>query len=499
MEKPKTNWNGLNAALMFAVATVLTIAVSCHSAVTWYPVPVPASPEQTKILLPASRDYNAPGGLPARLLFDYGTRDPYILRVPDGYYYMVATAATNVLPEPFPGNPNQDPWVSNDGIPLWRSRDLVRWETLGYVWTFERDATWSKEFRKSRYSGVDQTRAVWAPELSYFKGTYWITYSMSYGGTGILRSSTGKVEGPYRDIKTDGPLTDDIDTCLFEDEDGTVYCLEAGYRIARMKPDMSGLAEPLHNLDFRPNPPWGEGINMKKIDGLYVWSNAGNTTFPWNGKSERSYDCFSATSKSIEGPYTNRYRAIPYAGHNNLFQDEEGQWWSTLFHPSPGFAWYLKPGIVPIEIDAQGHITVKRSYPRPVWHYTVDKPKDDWFASNYDDQEWKKGPAGFGDQAIMEVGPLTDVATIWKSEDIWMRQEFTLLDEPATPFLFIRQSGQVEVSINGQQVYASDTVLQDYITVQLQDSKLMKGVNLIAVHCRKGGSLNYIDLGLIDK
>ena len=43
-------------------------------------------------------------------------------------------------------------------------------------------------------------------------------------------------------------MGDEIDASLFEDDDGTVYYLWHSGKIARMKPDMSGLAEPYHWL-----------------------------------------------------------------------------------------------------------------------------------------------------------------------------------------------------------------------------------------------------------
>ena len=61
------------------------------------------------------------------------------------------------------------------------------WETMGYVWTFEKDATWSKEFKLSPNTQTpnnDPVRCIWAPEIHYLKGTYWIGYSMNYGGIG---------------------------------------------------------------------------------------------------------------------------------------------------------------------------------------------------------------------------------------------------------------------------------------------------------------------------
>jgi beta-xylosidase len=421
--------------------------------VTWYPVPLPEPPKVKKVLLPAARDVNAPGDLPARKLFDYGTRDPHILKAPDGYYYMVATAEANSLPKPLTSSSESDFWMHNDGIPLWRSKDLTHWETIGYIWTFEQDATWARTYTQREGKPA---RAIWAPEIHYIQGTYWIPYSHNWGGTGIRKSTSGKPEGPYVDIETDGPLTVDIDSSLFLDDDGQVYLLEAGYRIAKMKPDLSGLAEPLRNLDFIPAPPWGEGINMQRRNGLYIWSNAGNTEFPWRGKPAKTYDCFSATATNIYGPYTNRYRAIPYAWHNNLFQDPDGNWFSTLFHPSPGFDWDLQPGIVPIEINDQGLITMKRFYPRPVWRYVASAPQGDWSSVNFDDSDWKTGEAGFGDSAIQATGPITDVGTEWKTGGLWLRKSFVVTEPASDVSLFIRHSGSVRVWLNGREVFNED-------------------------------------------
>jgi hypothetical protein len=465
------------------------------AAVTWVPVPLPAPPRQHQVLLPAARDVNAPGGLPARKLFDYGTRDPMIRRGPDGFYYMVATAAANSLPAPLKSMAGANFWELNDGIPLWRSQDLVHWETCGYVWTFEKDATWAKAY--TEHDGKKQ-RAIWAPEINFFKGTYWITYSHNWGGTGVLKSTSGQPEGPYVDIKTDGALTPGIDSSLFADDDGQVYLLESGYYIARLKPDMTGLAEPLRLLEFSPPPPWGEGINMQKTNGLYVWSNAGTTKFPWQGSTATTYDCFAATSTNIYGPYTNYYRAIPYGGHNNLFQGPQGNWFSTLFSSSPGFDWEMKPGIVPIELSAEGIISVKRTHPRPIWRYTTAAPDGDWQADGFDDQAWQTGAGGFGDLAIMNAGPVADVGTVWKSGPLWLRQTFELAAASDAPELFIRHTGPVRVWVDGREIYQSDAAMEDYAIQPLAGVKLTPGKHVIAVQNGASTTQPFVDLGLIE-
>ncbi len=473
------------------VLVAALIASTPARAADWIPVPPPAAtPAPAKVLLPAARDFNAPAGLPARVLFDNPVRDPHILHAPDGFFYMVATASKNTLPASIPSRPNSDFWTWNDGIPLWRSKDLVGWETAGYVWQFERDATWNRAAKPSPHTGDGKpVRAIWAPEIHFFKNTFWMTYSMNYDGTGLLKSTSGKAEGPYIEMKPSGPISDGIDATIFEDSDGGVYWLDFGYRIARMKSDLSDIAEPMHDLNFSPAPPWGEGINLKKVGGKYLWTNA--------GRESGSYDAYSATSDKVEGPYRNRYRAIPYAGHNNLFQDNSGNWWSTLFHPNDYLNLGFRPAVVPLSVSKDNIIEPKRSYPRPTWKFSGAKPIGNWTAKSYNDKSWRSGQAGFGDPKIEESGPITDVATTWKFGDLWLRRTFVSASETPNPLLFLRHSGPIEVSLNGTLVYSATDALKDYRAEMLDGMTIPKGENTVAVHVQ-GGDAPYFDAGLIE-
>ena len=479
-----------------------TFMVKTALAQVWYPVPLPPDTKKVEVVLPAARDFNAPGGLPVRKLFAYATRDPHIFLAPDGMYYMVATAFANTLPAPLKSQPNSNGWWYNDGIPLWRSQDLVHWETLGYVWTLAKDATWAKAFEQSPHTARPDKaglRAVWAPEIHYFKGTYWIPYAMNYDGIGILRSSSGKPEGPYVDIKTDGPLVKQaIDASLYEDKDGTIYLLWNGYEIARMKNDMTGLAEQPRKLQFDQAPPWGEGINMQKIHGKYVFTNAGIVNTTWKGKQVNTYDCFAATADSIYGPYTGRYRAIPHDGHQDLFQDKDGNWWSSYFGTDPIAPWAIEPGVLPVTVDAAGHISARRAYPNPVWRYTTDKPGSNWTKTLFDDSTWKSGLASFGDAQIMQSGAITDVVTPWLRGALWLRRTFMLKRQPIAPALYLRNSGPVQVFINGHPVFTSSDSPEDYLTVHIDPAVLHAGSNVICVHASAGDVPAYMDAGIID-
>ena len=469
--------------------------------VVWYPVDPPVQKErQGEVLLPAARDWFSCDGIPIRVLFNHWVRDPYILNAPDGYYYMVGTTERTSFPRGVPVSANANGWWFNDGVPLWRSKDLVQWETMGYVWNLDKDATWAREYSFSPHTATDDgspVRAVWAPEIHYMKGTYWIVYSMNYDGIGILKSISGKPEGPYEDIKKDGPLPGGIDVDLFEDSDGTVYYLTDGYSIARMKSDMSGLAEEPRELDFVPDAPWAEGITMMKVGDRYVWYGAGNSIVNINGKEERTYDCYSAISASVYGPYTNRYRAIPYAGHNNIFEDKEGNLWSTQFHPQPFMDKAIEPAILPVEISEDGIISVKRSYPRPVWKFCLEEPQDVWISPEYDDSGWQEGEAGFGNPEIMNVGSVSDVGTGWNTGRIYLRRTFDTETVPSSPKLFLRYSGKIEVWINGVSVYKADGEPLEYLTIPVSRDAFRIGRNTIAVGLEHGAGMHYLDIGVI--
>ena len=276
-----------------------------------------------------------------RRLFDFPVRDTSICVGPDRMYYLTGTTGSkNGGPETKDGW-----WYVNEGIRVWRSPDLTNWTALGLVWSFEKDAAWQH--------ARDGRRALWAPDIHYLKGTFWLTYCINYGGTGLLKSSTGKPEGPYVDVKPDGPLTGEIDASLFEDDDGKVYFVFQNGKIARLKDDLTGLAETPRLLKPANFQHVGfEGAYLVKLGGRYQLICA-----EFNKRDGISaYDCMVAGADNIYGPYGNRYLAIPHAGHNMFFKDLAGQWWATFFGNDPLAPWQERPGILPIELNAEGRV-----------------------------------------------------------------------------------------------------------------------------------------------
>jgi beta-xylosidase len=263
-------------------------------------------------------------------LLEQPFRDPSICVGGDGNYYLTGTT----------GHPTW--WDTNQGIEVWKSVDLKSWTPLGFVWKFESDATWQKEIREGK-------RAIWAPEIHFLKGTYWLAYSVNYGGTGLLKSQTGKPEGPYRDVSPDGPLTEGIDASLFEDVDGQVYFVFQNGQIARMNEAMTKLVEPPRLLVPTNHTQVGfEGAFLFRYQNQYFMSCA-----EFKGDE---YDCMVAGSPTLNSPYGERYRAVHHGGHNMFFQDKAGKLWSTFFGNDPQAPFRERFSLLQIELDAKGHL-----------------------------------------------------------------------------------------------------------------------------------------------
>lgn len=274
-------------------------------------------------------------------LFDQFLRDTSIVSAPDGMYYMTGTT----------GGP--EVMVVTSDLSVWKSRDLKSWSPVRetprqstVVWNLDRDGSaWIKTIT---LRDGEPFRPLWAPEIHFINGTFWIPLSVPRHGVTLLKSTTGKAEGPYEvAIKPDEPVSTGIDASVFQDDDGTVYFLYGGGWIAKMKPDMSGLAEPFRHLVSASGREVG-------FEGVYLFKDKGKYYLCVADFVQGEYNTYIATADSLNGPWSERYLAVPHAGHANFFRDKQGQWWSTYFGNDRNAPFHAKPGIVPMMQDAKG-------------------------------------------------------------------------------------------------------------------------------------------------
>lgn len=284
------------------------------------------------------------------LLADIQLRDTIVLLGGDGRYYLT-------------GSSGDDIWDHNDGVEIWRSNDLRTWDYLGIVWSFDKDATWERDWRWHR----KPVRALWAPELHYIERlrNYFITISMPPGNRGILRSKTGNPEGPYENaLANDGFLPRGIDATLFEDDDGSVYFTsDGGGTIWEMNADLSGFAGEGHLIacEKPADGSWTrssvafEGASIFKRNGIYYLTGAAF----YKGR----YSSVAAISGNIYGPYARWHEAVPCGGGGDYFKDKEGNWWCTVFGNDDQASFREKPAIVRVDFDADGLIHVAKNQP----------------------------------------------------------------------------------------------------------------------------------------
>ncbi|MEU6291236.1 family 43 glycosylhydrolase [Streptomyces sp. NPDC046988] len=315
--------------------------------------------------------------------FDVGGRTVY-----------VATGTTRV-----PGLEAAAPW--NDGIFVWLAPSLRGpWrlaDTTGIRPGAEKGKVWSPEFAGENRPGrtvvapwqeywhddrFGKRGQAWAPELHYFRGTWYIVACMGDHSRKVgsfMLVSEGGVEGPYRLVEgnREKPFGDSfiggpsfiepgayhhIDGSLYSEGDDAWLVLHNDL-YARFRDDMEDIVPATDLPRFRQTPyspePYLEGAYVFKHRGRYylvhaAWDRTsrnadGRTRYaydpPGTGRTQYQYDAVVAVSDHFEGPYSERWTAGVGAGHNNFFTDRHGDLWATFFR-NPNFGYWADPSRV---------------------------------------------------------------------------------------------------------------------------------------------------------
>lgn len=315
-------------------------------------------PETGQLIVPIEDRYLA------KPLVDEPMRNPSICRGPDGTFYLIGATPRKMDD----GSLN---WNYGHEIRMWKSADLESWEKIGVVWDLN-TPKWSPEhgnnmgwLQPPRGGGfADSFRHTWnvtAPRIYYLRDTFWIAFSVGDQGTGLLKSESGKAEGPYILWGDDGVGQGRItmtgtEPSLFVDDDGSAYWLWSPAWIARMKEDLSGLAEPPRLLTCEPAygrraPNQSDilvgrrGPALFKANGVYHLAAAELT----HRLGIQVEDTLVATSKELFGPYSKRVMMIKHGGPTSVFQDGDGKHWATVCGSDRYAAVRDRAGIVPLD------------------------------------------------------------------------------------------------------------------------------------------------------
>jgi hypothetical protein len=124
---------------------------------------------------------------------------------------------------------------------------------------------------------------------------------------------------------------------------------------------------------------------------------------------------------------------------------------------------------------------------------TFTQPQTNWMQAGFDDAAWQDATL-----------PLASALNNWNSRDVWFRRTFEFDGRALDKLLLnIQHDDDVEVYLNAEKIFSCAPCYSGgYDLKTLSETireKLIKGKNLLAVHCTNTGGPGYIDAGLINE
>lgn len=135
------------------------------------------------------------------------------------------------------------------------------------------------------------------------------------------------------------------------------------------------------------------------------------------------------------------------------------------------------------------------------WRFTTTPPPKEWTGTAFDAVGWSSALGAFGHKPGFEE----DIETEWRTSDIWLRTDF---DYAGTSFdrifLAIHFDNATEVYLNGREIWRSERGAwnDEYEGIDVTEAAreaLVKGKNVLAVHCHQDTGGQFIDLALLLK
>jgi hypothetical protein len=293
-------------------------------------------------------------------LFDLPIADVSICKGGDEAWYLTGTVASRKGEVP--------DFENNDGIYLWRSTDLDTWTPLGKVWDIEKDGSaWAKQYRIPGDNPVrnDFARGVTAPEIHFLDGAYYLAYSMNGRGTGLLKSKSGKAEGPYEDV---GRLTGMGESpSLFADTTAnkTYWLFGQGLQVAELAANRASLAGAPRDFFLQfiayPVTTWDtpgrshfwdltapflfKATDPQTKQTVYALAFSA-VTQPFQRANR---DAMVAVATALDGPFQAAVRMIPNGGQATVFPGSDGTLFASFAGADPSALFRDRAAIVPME------------------------------------------------------------------------------------------------------------------------------------------------------
>ncbi|MDO4293456.1 MAG: glycoside hydrolase family 43 protein, partial [Eubacteriales bacterium] len=234
--------------------------------------------------------------------------DPSICRAGEDYYLVTSSF------EYFPG------------LPVYHSKDLVNWEQIANC------LTRAEEFPLSH---VKDSGGVWAPTIRYEAGRFYVTATLEGYGNFIVSAAdpAGEWSKPVW-VKVGG-----IDPSLYFEDGKAYYCTNHSTCPGREEITLERINLETGELLTEPVPVWAgigggflEAPHVYRIgEWYYVVTAEGGTQFNHMITVGRSRELFGPYEPCPHNPVlTNVHdtgKQVQCAGHGDLFQDHNGNWW----------------------------------------------------------------------------------------------------------------------------------------------------------------------------
>ena len=301
--------------------------------------------------------------------------DPSICRVGDTYY-LVCSSFTFV-----------------PGVPLFTSSNLVDWQPMGGVLTRPKQLP---------LDGQQVSAGIFAPSISYNernKTFYMITTNVGMGN--FFVKTQNPAEGWSDPIRL--PEVDGIDPSFFFDKDGRAYIVHngpvigghdyEGQRSIRLllfdvegdsivPLPAKGLPEGMAHNDYaleilrggthvEEHPIWIEGPHLFRRGRYYYLMCAEGGTGPWHSEVIlRSRSLFGPWEEAPNNPILTQRKGldpqrpdiVTSAGHADLIETADGQWWAVFLGCRPYEADYYSTGrdtyLLPVTWSKDGWPTI---------------------------------------------------------------------------------------------------------------------------------------------
>lgn len=248
--------------------------------------------------------------------------DPSMIRVEDTYY--IATSTFEWFP----------------GVQIHESKDLVNWKLI----THPLSNTTLLDMKGNADSG-----GVWAPDISYADGKFWLVYSDVKVTEGSFKDVTNylttaeSIYGPWSDpIKLNGV---GFDASLFHDDDGKKYLLQMEWDHREYRHEFNGIKITEYSVEKQKLLPETakiiyKGTDVKLVEAPHIYKIFGKYyLFVAEGGTLYTHQEVVARSEELYGEYETQpgdvfltgydspRNYLQKNGHGSLVETEDGEWY----------------------------------------------------------------------------------------------------------------------------------------------------------------------------